>query len=94
MTLQVETRRLCLVLAKIMVPGTLGLPLLAVAVVCCACAAQAADGTWNTTNAGNWSTAGNWLSSLIADGQSATANLTYNITAEIGEHTSELQSQR
>jgi autotransporter-associated beta strand protein len=41
---------------------------------------QATDGTWNIDAAGNWSTASNWLSSTIADGQSSTANLTFNIT--------------
>ncbi len=70
------------VLSNRMPVCTLAMPLFVMAVVCCACTAQAGDGTWNTANAGNWSTAGNWLSSLIADGQSATANLMYNITAD------------
>lgn len=40
-----------------------------------------ASGTWNVDASGNWSLATNWLSSVIADGATFTANFTNNITA-------------
>ena len=39
------------------------------------------DGTWAVNAAGTWSTATNWVSSIIADGQDFFAYLTTNITA-------------
>jgi autotransporter-associated beta strand protein len=43
--------------------------------------AQAADGTWKADVAGNWSDTAKWLGGTIADGVGATANLTFDITA-------------
>jgi len=60
---------LCVIsLAAIVAPGWAG-------------TAQAADGTWNVDNTGNWSDTAKWLGGTIADGVGATANLTFNITA-------------
>ncbi len=39
-----------------------------------------ADGTWNVDADGNWSTATNWVSSVIADGAGSTAILNRDIT--------------
>ncbi len=40
------------------------------------------DGTWGVDAGGNWSTASNWVSNVIADGAGHTANFTWNITAD------------
>jgi hypothetical protein len=42
---------------------------------------DAATGTWNVNNGGNWSAPGNWAGGTIADGDTSTANFTFNITA-------------
>lgn len=39
------------------------------------------SGSWKSNADGNWSTAGNWLSSVIPSGDNATANFTNAITA-------------
>jgi autotransporter-associated beta strand protein len=44
-------------------------------------AARASDGTWNVDGTGDWSDAAKWLDGKIADGVGATANLTFDITA-------------
>jgi autotransporter-associated beta strand protein len=51
-------------------------------------AIQAADGTWNLNNNGNWSSTGSWLDGNIADGAGSIAdfsllNITSNRTATI-----------
>ena len=45
--------------------------------------ATAADGTWTVITSGTWSDTANWLDGIVADGQSATANITSNITGNI-----------
>ncbi|MCK5852470.1 PEP-CTERM sorting domain-containing protein [bacterium] len=42
----------------------------------------AADGTWNVDADGDWSTVGNWVSDIPADGAGSTANFAYDITEE------------
>ncbi len=60
---------LCVIaLAAIVAPGWAG-------------PAQAADGAWNVDSTGNWSDTAKWLGGAIADGVGATANITFNITA-------------
>ncbi len=48
--------------------------------------AQAADGpvdgVWNVDSTGDWNVAANWLDGKIADGVGATANITFDITAD------------
>src|SRR5690349_6621640 len=43
--------------------------------------AQAVGGVWNVDADGNWSTPGNWLSNIIADGTDSTATFNIDITA-------------
>lgn len=53
--------------------------------------AYAADGTWSSTNNGFWTTAGNWASSIIADGTGFTASFTSELT---GDRTVTLNADR
>jgi autotransporter-associated beta strand protein len=47
-------------------------------------AALAQSGTWTSTADGAWSTAGNWLSNVVADGNNNTANFnTVNLPSDI-----------
>jgi fibronectin-binding autotransporter adhesin len=52
----------------------------------------AADGSWNVDVDGNWSTAGNWLGNIIADGAGNTAYFTNDIS--LGARTVTLDSVR
>ena len=70
--------------ANLRVSRRLTVPVLISAVYACAlmqAKLQAASGTWNVNNAGNWDTASNWASSVIANDSSSTANFVFNITA-------------
>ncbi len=50
--------------------------------LCASTALFAADGTWNVEGDGDWSTAGNWTSSIIADGASSIAFLNNNFSGD------------
>jgi autotransporter-associated beta strand protein len=70
--------------ANLRVSRRLSVPILISAVFACALMqsrVQAASGTWNTTTSANWSNAGSWLNSIIANDNASTANFVFNITA-------------
>jgi autotransporter-associated beta strand protein len=70
--------------ANLRVSRRLTVPILISAIFACALMqsrVQAASGTWNVNNAGNWSAGANWLGGTIANDANSTANFVFNITA-------------
>ena len=53
--------------------------------LCASTALFAADGTWNNAAGGAWETAGNWASSIIADGAGNTATFNTDTAAVVAD---------
>jgi autotransporter-associated beta strand protein len=81
MDIQTKSNRLFSIIKSLAKSATIVVALLVAWLLVSATNARAADGTWNSDSAGNWSDAAKWTSGTVADGVDFTATLGNFITA-------------